>query len=160
MYAFDSRDQRSLGPCDSPAIGCDKGRIVEARVQETKGLIKCAGSYSQRELLGRAKSKRRYRGGDAHVRAGHRLATMDVRRRIGRGQPANDAMIRIVSAVVSRTTAAEPIPGEPVGGTSFEPVRIPPKVSVSARADGVGSMRAAATIANAIYRISTPPKLE
>jgi hypothetical protein len=47
-----------------------------------------------------------------------------------------------------------------VGGTSFSPVRIPPKVNVSARADGVGSMRAAATIANAIYRISTPTKLE
>jgi hypothetical protein len=61
----------------------------------------------------------------------------------GEVNPANDAMIRIVSAVVSGTTAAEPIPGERVGGTSFEPVRIPPKVSVSARADGVGSTRAA-----------------
>ena len=48
--AFDSRDQRCLGPRDRPAIGCDKGQIVEARVQETKGLIICARGYSQREL--------------------------------------------------------------------------------------------------------------
>jgi hypothetical protein len=46
-----------------------------------------------------------------------------------------------------------------LGGTSFAPERIPPKVIVSARAAGAGSIRAAARVTNAIYRISILPKL-
>jgi hypothetical protein len=46
--AFDSRDQRRLSLRDRPHL--NEVRIVEPRVQETKGLIICAGGYSQREL--------------------------------------------------------------------------------------------------------------
>jgi hypothetical protein len=57
-------------------------------------------------------------------------------------KPKNDAMICIVSAVGSSTTATEPAPGEVLGGTSFAPDRIPPKVIGIACAAGAGSIRA------------------
>jgi hypothetical protein len=74
-------------------------------------------------------------------------------------KPKNDAMICIVWAVGSSTTATLPAPGELLGGVSFAPERIPPKVIVIARAAGAGSISAATTTISVTYRISALPKL-
>src|SRR4051794_38292715 len=58
-------------------------------------------------------------------------------------KPKNAARIDIVWAVGSSTTVTAPAPGEPLGGTSFAPERIPPKVIGIAWAAGAGSIRAA-----------------
>jgi hypothetical protein len=74
--AFDSRDQRRLGLLQ-PALHGDEHRIVERRILQTKERGEIGAlRHSQREP-----GKRWHRGRDADVGAGHRLATMDVRRR-------------------------------------------------------------------------------
>jgi hypothetical protein len=60
----------------------------------------------------------------------------------GAVKPKNPAMICIVSAVGASTTSAVPAPGELLGGPSFAPERIPPKVIGIAWAAGAGSIRA------------------
>src|SRR5260221_168599 len=58
--------------------------------------------------------------------------------------PLKVTLTSIVLRVVFRVTVACPVPGEPVAGTSFAPVRLAVKTIVSAKLAGTGRISAAA----------------
>jgi hypothetical protein len=70
-------------------------------------------------------------------------------------KPLNVALICIVWAVGSSTTAAKPVPGEATGGTSFAPARLPTKVIGIAWAADAGSISAVAMARAATRSVGT-----
>ena len=119
LTVFDSRGQHPERPArlSHPR---PRGRgHCKTKVQETKGLIVCAGGYPQRELgIGPGSSKGRHCGGDADVLvgAGRRWQQWMCAALSGDVRPLNVALISIVLAVVSRTTVTKPIPAGLMGG--------------------------------------------
>jgi hypothetical protein len=133
MEVPETKKQRRLGLLD-PALHGDEGRIVERSLLETKELGEVGPlCHSQREP-----GKRRHCGGAADVRA-ERSAAMDVRGRIGRGQAEKscDDLYCFSRRIKYYDCGA---PGESLGGPSFAPERIPPKVIGIAWAAGAGSI--------------------
>src|SRR5438045_129961 len=71
--------------------------------------------------------------------------------------PLNVTWTCIVLAAASSTTVAKPVPGEPLAGTSFAPIRLAVSVIGTATAGSAASIMAAATVARSDkYLIEAP----